>query len=319
VAVLKASLLCILELSLCCNDMQKIEVDSDDPYVHGFESLRLLNLDENQFDSWLELLKLSRLKSLEQLNVNGNKIREIFYPDPPSQSDNALATDEGERASLMPFSTLRCLLLGGNQISDWPSLDALDRFPSLQEVRLSENPITDAGNGAAARFMILARIGKLTSLNGSQVKPRERRDSEIRYVRQLLTNMQMPSVGDILKCHPRFEYLRVLHDIPLDLQRGGSIGNTQNLSSSLISVSLVCVAASVGGKAPVVKKLPSSITVGRLKVMCESFFKLKNASQHLFYSDPESPLPVSLDNDLETLADIGITPGASILVDELKA
>ena len=39
----------------------------------------------------------------------------------------------------------------------------------VQEVRLSENPITDAGNGTAARFMILARIGKLTSLNGSQV------------------------------------------------------------------------------------------------------------------------------------------------------
>jgi hypothetical protein len=33
------------------------------------------------------------------------------------------------------------------------------------------------------------------------------------------------------------------------------------------------------------------IQVGRLKVMCESFFKLKNASQHLFYSDPVT-LPI---------------------------
>lgn len=32
----------------------------------------------------------------------------------------------------------------------------------------------------------------------------------------------------------RFEQLRVLHDIPLDLQRGGSIGATQKLSSSLL-------------------------------------------------------------------------------------
>ena len=38
------------------------QVDSDEAYVHGFESLHLLNLDENQFDSWHELLKLSRLK-----------------------------------------------------------------------------------------------------------------------------------------------------------------------------------------------------------------------------------------------------------------
>jgi hypothetical protein len=39
-----------------------------------------------------------RVGSLEQFNVNGNKIREIFYPDPPNKSDNALATDKGERA-----------------------------------------------------------------------------------------------------------------------------------------------------------------------------------------------------------------------------
>lgn len=39
----------------------------------------------------------------------------------------------------------------------------------MQEVRLSDNPITDTG--VAARFMIVARIGKLTSLNGSQVLP----------------------------------------------------------------------------------------------------------------------------------------------------
>lgn len=33
----------------------------------------------------------------------------------------------------------------------------------------------------------------------------------------------------------------------------------------------------------------------------------------------ESPLPISLDNDMETLADIGIVPRASILVDEVQA
>jgi hypothetical protein len=256
------------------------------------------------------------LKSLEQLNVNGNKLRQIFYPDPSSRSDDAVGMNEEDR-SLMPFPHLRCLLLGRNQISDWPSIDALDRFPSLQEVRLSDNFITDTG--IAARFMIVARIGKLTSLNGSQVRPRERRDSEIRYVRQLLTNMQMTSVSDIYKCYPRFEHLRVLHDIPLDLQRGGSLGaTTQKMSSSLLSVSLVCVAASVGEKAPIVKKLPSSTTVGRLKIVCESLFKLKSICQRLYYRDLESPLPMSLDNDMETLADIGITSSTSILVDEVE-
>lgn len=322
VNVLKASLSCIQELSLCRNDMQAIEADSesstlDEPYVSGFDSLRLLNLDDNNFESWHEILKLSRLKSLEQLNLNGNKLLQIFYPDPFGKGDDASATSKGE-CPVTPFPTLRCLLLGRNKLSDWSSIDALDRFPSLQEVRLSDNPITVPGNGMATRYMIVARIGKLSSLNGSEVKPRERRDSEIRYARHLLMNMQMSSISDISKAHPRFEHLRVLHDIPLDLQRGGTISATQKMSSSLLSVNIVCVAASVGEKAPVVKKLPSSTTVGRLKIVCESIFKVKSSRQNLFYNDPDSPLPTSLDNDMDTLADIGIAPGGSILVDELQ-
>jgi hypothetical protein len=49
----------------------------------------------------------------------------------------------------------------------------------VQEVRLSQNPLTDSGNGVAPRYMLIAHLGKITSLNGSQVKPRERRDAEI--------------------------------------------------------------------------------------------------------------------------------------------
>jgi len=43
--------------------------------------------------------------------VNGNKLRQIFYPDPSSKSDDALGMNEEDR-SLMPFPNLRCLLLG---------------------------------------------------------------------------------------------------------------------------------------------------------------------------------------------------------------
>jgi hypothetical protein len=42
-------------------------------------------------------------------------------------------------------------------------------FFSVQEVRLSQNPLTDSGNGVAPRYMLIAHLGKITSLNGSQV------------------------------------------------------------------------------------------------------------------------------------------------------
>lgn len=49
--------------------------------------------------------------SLEQLNLNGNKLLQIFYPDPFGKGDDASATSKGE-CPVTPFPTLRCLLLG---------------------------------------------------------------------------------------------------------------------------------------------------------------------------------------------------------------
>jgi hypothetical protein len=34
------------------------------PFVGGFKSLRLLNLEDNLFDNWNEIVKLSRLQRL---------------------------------------------------------------------------------------------------------------------------------------------------------------------------------------------------------------------------------------------------------------
>ena len=48
------------------------------------------------------------------------------------------------------FASLRCLLLGGCRLASWASVDQLDRFPALEEARLSDNPLT------AAAFAVLA-------------------------------------------------------------------------------------------------------------------------------------------------------------------
>jgi hypothetical protein len=40
----------------------------------------------------------------------------------------------------------------------------------MQDVRLSDNPLTDQKTGTATRFMLIARIGNLTCLNGSSVR-----------------------------------------------------------------------------------------------------------------------------------------------------
>ncbi|CAK7328852.1 unnamed protein product [Dovyalis caffra] len=71
-----------------------------------------------------------------------------------------------------------------------------------------------------------------------------------------------------------------------------SVGTTgpQKMASGLLSVTLKSVAASIGEKPPLTKKLPAA-TMG-------------------------SPLPILLDDEMATLMDIGIGNDSTILVDE---
>ena len=39
----------------------------------------------------------------------------------------------------------------------------------LKDVRLSDNPIADPAKGGAPRFVLVARVGKVGILNGSEV------------------------------------------------------------------------------------------------------------------------------------------------------
>lgn len=40
----------------------------------------------------------------------------------------------------------------------------------MQDVRLSENPVADPGQGGLPRFVLIARLAKVQILNGSEVE-----------------------------------------------------------------------------------------------------------------------------------------------------
>ena len=53
------------------------------------------------------------------------------------------------------FGGLEALLLGANRIHSWASVDALDRLPSLRDVRLSDNPLPGAPQELRSEVLIL--------------------------------------------------------------------------------------------------------------------------------------------------------------------
>ncbi|RYR63109.1 hypothetical protein Ahy_A04g020902 isoform A [Arachis hypogaea] len=351
VELLRQSLTAIEELHLIGNNISRV-LPMSSSFVQGFNSLRLLNLDDNCIAEWDEVMKLSQLrwlvmakcfqfyntcltpsgicitgstnrlylrpgKNLEQLYLNKNCLNSILYPDNGQQN-------ELEATSYWPFQNLRCLLLGDNNIGDLVSVDSLNLFPNLVETRLSENPIADTTSGGVPRFVLIARLAKIKVFNGSEVTPRERKDSEIRYVRLVISRLH--ANAEEIKQHPRFSELKSLYGIEDERPSTGASG-PQTIGSGFLcmnlwtlsgyaAITLKCVGASMGEKQPLTKKLPATTTVGKLKFLCESFFKLKSLKLKLFLQEEGSPLPVLLDSDTSSLMDLGIGNESIILVDE---
>lgn len=309
IEVLKDSLQAIEELHLMGNKLREITTTSSN-IVQGFDSLRLLNLEDNYIADWGEILKLSQLKCLEQLHLNKNSIERIWYP----AADELPYSSGSPDKSYKPFQNLRCLLIGANKIEDVASIDALNSYPSLVDIRCSENPATDPRRGGIARYVLIARLAKVEVLNGSEITPRERKDSEIRYVRLVMSKPHQ-NLEEIKRLHPRFTELKAFHGIEDERPSNGPTG-PQKMASGLISITLKCVGPSIGEKPALTKKLPATTTVGKLKTLCESFFKLKSIKPLLYLQEEGSPLPTLLDDDMASLNDAGVSTQSTILVDE---
>ncbi|KAM3729408.1 hypothetical protein ACB098_12G009100 [Castanea mollissima] len=307
---LKHSLPAIEELHLMGNNISTIEPTSSS-VVQGFDSLRLLNLEDNCIAEWDEILKLSQIRGLEQLHLNKNNLNRIYYPH-NTRIHEFLGGNESQKERKL-FTNLRCLLLGGNNIEDLASVDVLNSFTKLVDIRLSENPVADPGRGGIPRFVLIARLAKVEILNGSEVSPRERKDSEIRYVRLVMSKLH--DSQEIKQVHPRFAELKNFHGIEDERPSVGG-ASLQKMASGLLSITLKCVGATMGEKPPLTKKLPATTTVGKLKSLSESFFKLKSIKPKLFLQEEGSPLPILLDDEMESLMDLGIGNGSTILIDE---
>ena len=87
------------------------------------------------------------------------------------------------------------------------SVDALDAFPCLAETRLTATPLVDLN--PQTRHEVVARVSRLTMLNGSLVGRAERRDAEIRYLRRALDEAAGAADAPAATRHPRMTQLLV--------------------------------------------------------------------------------------------------------------
>jgi len=322
------------ELHLCHNEIRRLDDAPATPHeCPALARLRHLALDHNRLEGWVEVERLKHWPALERLHLAGN----------------AHVSDVRCEGG---FERLTALLLGGCGISDWASVDAMAQFPALAELRLSGTPLGDGAPGGG-RFEVVARMARLKTLNGSAVRPSERRDAEVRYVRSVSAWASETGAADdeVSRRHPRYHELRSLYGEALGAatsQAGGaglgrmsaaqvvtscgaalcrepksgcmpSSQEAGSLESSLLELKLTSVASSKGASMGTqVKKLPARLTVGQLRVMCAKLFNVQPARMSLFVRAPGNPVPEPVEEpDISTLASMGVAPGWEVLVDEV--
>jgi len=271
------------EIFLCHNGITVLTEDSN--LITGFQSLQLVNLEGNHLTEWKEIMKLSKLPLMNRIIVNDNQIPSI---EPP--------TDASE------FPWLKSLSITHNRISDWKSVDALNGYQRLDTLRFMTNPVLSQSSPSAGRNLVIARAGKLVHLNGSNIRAAERQEAEKYYLRTII-NTKAP-----LEAHPRFNELVSIYGVPQEEKK-----EAQTLADEMINVTLT----SNPHCQSIQKKIPLTLTVANLKILCNRLFKIDPNVQRLFYkADKSVPVPEFLDDNTRQLSYYSIVDNSEIIIEQ---
>jgi Ubiquitin-like domain len=238
--------------------------------------------------AWSKLPKLQSLSLDDNLDVarfRSDNDHEIFYP------------------------SLRHLQFAGTGVTDW---EDIEHFRTLSSLRFRNVPILANLSTAAACCQIVGRFPNLVQLNKSSITETERRDA----ARWCLRDDK----------HPQHEYWKEQYPemAARIIQRDNSptsvsvAGLHSSATVVVVNVTIRSMASSSCTVEPLIRRLPTRLTVDKLKALCARHFGLDLDLQTLhFRNDEKSTFPEPLDRDDYTLADYGVSDGAEILMNEI--
>lgn len=153
--------------------LEKIDVSfiSPPPSLPIFSSvatLKEIHLNGLKIANFNDLSQaIGKLPNLEILSISNNEISTI---DP-----NAITKDQ-------TFPSLNTLIMKSNKIDDIFALNGLMNLSKLEDLSLQRNPFQEKIGEIEARMIVVVRFPFLLKLNGSQISPSERYQSEIQYL-----------------------------------------------------------------------------------------------------------------------------------------
>ncbi|NXW08281.1 TBCE protein, partial [Fregetta grallaria] len=274
------------------------------------QTLKLLDLSDNQLLDGNQLHLIAHLPRLEQLILRNTGISSIHFPD----------AGFGCRTKMFP--SLKRLAINDNKISQWSSINELDKLPSLRSLQCHNNPFMDTEkNPETLRQLIIAKISQLEVLNKSEILPAERKGAELDY-RKIFGNDWLAAGGnwnpeknkpseEFLAAHPRYPSLCLKYGAPEEGELKGRQPLT--LKNQLLTLTIKC--PEKPEQKPVEKKLPESMTIQRVKGLLYRLLKVPGSELKLSYESSKlEGKEVELDNDLKPLQFYSIENGDCVLV-----
>ncbi|XP_037247995.1 tubulin-specific chaperone E isoform X1 [Falco biarmicus] len=274
------------------------------------QTLKLLDLSDNQLLDGNQLHLIAHLPRLEQLILRNTGISSIHFPD------------AGFGCKTKMFPALKRLAINDNKISQWSSINELDKLPSLRSLQCHNNPFMDTEkNPETLRQLIIAKISQLEVLNKSEILPAERKGAELDY-RKIFGNDWLAAGGnwnpeknkpseEFLAAHPRYPSLCLKYGAPEEGELKGQQPLT--LKNQLLTLTIKC--PEKPEQKPVEKKLPESMTVQRVKGLLYRLLKIPGSELKLSYESSKlEGKEVELDNDLKPLQFYSIENGDCVLV-----
>lgn len=256
------------ELCVAGNDLSDLAAS---PNVSGFLFLRRLDVSACNLTTWDEhVQKLSRLSLVDTLLLNDNKVG-AFPPDIANGS----------------FGSLKNLNLTGMELHDWQGVQGLASLPHMRSLSLRSTQLTASMGPSEARFVIISRFPDLEMLNSSPISTKERIDAEKRYVSQVAHELLFANVHKtdeelwFTNYHP--QYLRLETKYHQEASRNRQVVCGQPVYSYTLNVTIISMASDSCHMEALNRRLPSSLTIGRLKALCTRAFGLDFDLQALFY------------------------------------
>jgi len=256
-----------------------------------FCELKVLNIGENPMSDWIEIGNVfGQCPKLFHLKVSYMEIETIKY-----------------RKGI--FEQMKRLWIRDNKFKDVAVFDELNLFSNLSQINFVQNTFEDTFGFMVLRDLAIAKIKNLHVCNMSLVKPKERNDAELFYLKWITKQIDNKEndMQIIEKLYPRYIEL---------VKKHGDMNLNKKIAEKLLAVTVMIKSMdpeSITAK-PVEKKLPTAMTVGQLKMLCKRLFKLKPQYQRLMYREGTNSLPDDMYDDTRPISFYNIKDGMEILM-----